>query len=65
MDGLLLSKVSPLEIGEAHLPLLVLAIKSAVDFIEHELEVRVHGAPSELEAGKVLVREIGIQDRVV
>ena len=65
MDGLLPSKVSPLEIGEAHLPLLALAIKSAVDFIEHELEVQVHGALSALETGEVLVKEIGVQDRVV
>jgi hypothetical protein len=55
--------VSPLEVGEARLPLLVLSIEPAIDLVEHELEVRIHGASCTLEGGEVRVGQIGIQDR--
>jgi hypothetical protein len=54
--------VSPLKVGEARLPHLVLGIEPAVDLVEHKLEVRIHGCTCMLEAGEVLVGQIGIQD---
>jgi hypothetical protein len=52
--------VSPLEVGEARLPLLVLGIEPEVDLVEHKLEVRIHGAACTLEVGEVLMGQIGI-----
>jgi hypothetical protein len=55
--------VSPLEVGETRLPLLVLSIEPAIELIEHEFEVWIHGTAGTLEACEVRVGQIGIQDR--
>jgi hypothetical protein len=34
-----------------------------MEFVEHHLEIGIHGTASVLEAGEVLVVWIGIQDR--
>jgi len=58
-----------LEIGEAPLPLSIVLIEPTIevilrflDFLQNQLEGRIHGAEGSLETGEVWMREIGGQD---